>query len=79
MVVMGSNVVGPRVKTARMALRPPLTQYALAVRLQLNGWDISRSGIAKIEIKLRKVTDVEILLLAKVLGVTVAWLFDQTD
>jgi transcriptional regulator with XRE-family HTH domain len=55
-----------------------MTQRELAERLQLSGWDISRSGIAKVETGLRKVTDVEVALLAEALGVHVAWLFDQT-
>lgn len=74
---MSSNVVGAQVRTARLSHRPRMTQRELAVRLQLKGWDISRSGIGKIEIGLRKVTDVEVALLARALGVTVAWLFDE--
>lgn len=75
MIVMSNNVVGPCVRMARRAYRPPMTQRELAERLQLKGWDISRCGVAKIEIGLRKVTDVEVVLLAEALGVTVSWLF----
>jgi len=78
MVVMSSNVVGPRVRTARLEHKPPVTQRQLAERLQLDGWDISRAGIAKIEAGLRKVSDIEVTLLARTLSVSVAWLFDTS-
>ncbi len=41
------------------AVIPPLTQAALASRLRLAGWEISRAGAAKIEIGIREVTDIE--------------------
>ncbi len=36
------NIVGKRVQEARQKFRPPLSQEALAVRLELDGWKISR-------------------------------------
>ena len=74
-----NNIVGKRVKLARLQCSPRMTQQALAVRLQLDGWDISRSGVAKIELGLRRVTDKEVVRLAKALSVPVAWLFEETD
>lgn len=56
-----------------------MTQEALALRLQLDDWDISRSGIGKIEIGLRQVTDTEVVKLAKALDVSVAWLFGKSE
>ncbi len=56
-----------------------MTQEALALRLQLDDWDISRSGIGKIEIGLRQVTDVEVVKLAKALDVSVAWLLGKSE
>lgn len=79
MIVMNNNVVGSRVRTARLAHRPAMTQRELAERLQLGGWDVSRSGIAKIEARLRKVTDVEVVLLARALDVAVAALFLDSE
>lgn len=66
-------------KLARLRHKPRLTQQALAVRLQLSGWDIERSGVAKIEAGIRQVTDIEVFHLAKALEVSVAWLFDETE
>ena len=71
------NIVGSRVKLARCRFKPRMTQEALAVKLQLEDWDIARSGIAKIEVGIRQVTDVEVAKLAKVLEVSIAWLFGE--
>lgn len=72
---MGNNLVGPVVKTYRVGHVPPMTQSELAARLQLAGWEISRTGVAKIELGLRRVTDVEVWHLANALGVSVRMLF----
>jgi hypothetical protein len=42
------------------------------------GWDISRESLAKIESKLRSVTDIEILKLGKVLEVHHSALFPDS-
>jgi DNA-binding XRE family transcriptional regulator len=44
-----------------------LSQEALAAKLQLAGWDLSRAGVSKIEAGLRRVNDAETWMLAKVL------------
>ena len=56
-----------------------MTQVALASRLQLAGWDISRVGAAKIESGIREVTDIELMKLAEVLHVTAGWLLGEID
>lgn len=66
------NVVGPRVRQARSNSR--LTQARLAARLQVRGIKIDRSGVAKIEGRIRQVSDTELLVLADALGVSPAWL-----
>lgn len=68
------NIVGTRVREARYLSEKKITQADLAVRLQLQGWEIDRVGVAKIEIGLRQVTDIEVKKLAKALNVSVAWL-----
>lgn len=67
------NVVGPQVRRLRMAAA--LSQEALATRLQLSGWDLSRAGLSKIESGLRRVNDAETWMLAKVLGCGLTDLF----
>jgi transcriptional regulator with XRE-family HTH domain len=69
---MFNNLVGERVRLAR--LDQNMTQEDLAAKLELDGWPISRAGIAKIEIGIRKVTDIELMRLSKALKVSPNWL-----
>lgn len=69
------NIVGGRVKEARLLFNPKLTQSDLAAKLQVLGWKIDRAGVAKIEAGLREVSDIEIVKLAKALNVSISWLF----
>ena len=71
------NIVGKRVQEARSNFRPPLSQEELAVRLELEGWKISRGTLSKIEAGIRQVTDFEIMVLAKTLKVAPEWLLDK--
>jgi hypothetical protein len=68
------NLVGKRVRKARLKHKPPLTQKLLSDRVIKMGVQIDRAGVAKIEVGLRHVLDYELVALAKALGVTVAWL-----
>ena len=68
------NIIGPRVRQARLRSRPRLTQQQLADRVSSMGAPINRAGIAKIEIGLRSVRDYEFLVLAKALNVSATWL-----
>jgi hypothetical protein len=68
------NIIGPRVRQARLRSRPRLTQQQLADRVASTGANIDRAGIAKIEIGLRCVCDFEVLVLAKALNVSISWL-----
>jgi transcriptional regulator with XRE-family HTH domain len=71
------NIVGPKVKQARLTQQPLLTQNELAIRLQILGWDIDRFGISKLERGERQVTDKELLLLAKALNVSILVLLNE--
>lgn len=68
------NVVGSRVRQARKAAKPPITQIDLIARLQVLGMAIDQSGLSKIENGRRPVSDMEVLSLTKALKVSVAWL-----
>lgn len=63
------NIIGPKVKQLREAQH--LTQEEFAARCNLVEWDISRSTLAKIESQVRRVTDNEVALLAKVLKIEI--------
>lgn len=71
------NVVGPKVKKARISKSPGISQAELAIKLQTLGWDIDRFGVSKIERGERQVTDKEVLLLAKALSVSVRELLGE--
>ena len=61
------NNIGPQVRRRRYALG--WSQSMLATKLQLAGFDISRSGVSKIEARLRFVDDKDLMYLAEVLKV----------
>jgi hypothetical protein len=67
-----NNNVGPQVRRRRYAL---WSQSVLAKKLQLSGFDISRSGVSKIEARLSYVDDKALLYLAEVRKVQVQELF----
>src|SRR5436309_9649399 len=71
----GLNVIGPQVKKWRT--RKGWSQETLARKLQLHGWSISRNSLAKLELRLRRVPDCEIIFLAKALGVHYGELFPK--
>lgn len=60
--------IGKNIK--RLRENAGLTQEALAIQLQLNGCDITRSSIAKIEVAQRHVYIDEIILLKELLNVS---------
>jgi len=63
----------------RLRLRAGLTQDLLATRLQLAGCDITRSAVAKIEVAQRHLYPDEIVLIARILGVTCDELLKTED
>ena len=62
-----SRCIYPRIKMH-------LSQKALAVRLKLEGVELERDCISRIEIGTRFVADYEIKMIAKTLNVSVLWL-----
>lgn len=75
--VKDKNIVGSRVRQARKAAKPPITQMDLVARLQISGMAIDQSGMSKIESGVRPVSDKEVVVLAKALDVSVAWLLGE--
>ena len=69
------NICGKRVKEARRRLK--LSQENLAARLQVEGVNIERDSVSRIEIGTRFVADYELLALSKILGVTPAYLLGE--
>ena len=65
-----NNISGVKVRTLRRAKVPKMSQRALADQLQLHGLDVGKNAIQEIESGKRFVTDIELKVLAQVLGVT---------
>lgn len=70
------NHVGPQVRRLRSVNQ--WSQSDLAAACQLHGWDAGRDIVARIESSLRQITDHELIVLAYVLGTTVAELIGET-
>ncbi|MCI8688902.1 MAG: helix-turn-helix transcriptional regulator [Oscillibacter sp.] len=70
------NLCGRQVAVLRKARTPKLSQRGLADLLQLNGLDLDKNAIQRIESGQRFVTDIELKALAHMLGVTVAGLLE---
>lgn len=68
------NKIGPNIRKIRESQK--LTQEQLVARCNLLEWNISRSTLAKIESQVRRITDIEIALMASALKVSVQELFD---
>lgn len=66
------NISGQRIREARLKLR--LSQTNLAVQMKLEGVEIERDSISRIEIGTRFVTDYEIRAFSKILNVSASWL-----
>ena len=62
------NILGPGIRRVRETRG--WSQDDLARRLQIAGWDVDRTLIARIELRTRCITDMELLALAKTCGVT---------
>jgi transcriptional regulator with XRE-family HTH domain len=71
------NVVGARVRKARLSSNPSVSQDDLSGKLARLGVQITQTGISKIENGERYLMDYEIVAIAKALKVTVAWLFGE--
>ena len=68
------NIIGKRVREARLKATPIITQQDLSARLEVLGYNIDRVSISKIEAGDRFVADYEVVGLAKTLCVNVEWL-----
>ncbi len=67
------NIVGSNIQLIRT--KNGWTQEQLAAKCNLLEWNISRSTIAKIESKVRRVTDIEVKVLATALNTNIESLF----
>lgn len=68
-----------RRQSAGSTAKKRLTQEALAAKLQIEGVTMERDSLSRIEIGTRFVTDYELKVIAKVLGVSPLWLIDDEN
>lgn len=71
---INKNIIGHRVRQARLAFNPPLTQENLSAKLDLLDIKIDRISISRIESGNRFVADYEVVALSEALNVSVSWL-----
>ena len=70
-----NNISGLRVKELRKALQ--ISQRELSDRLQVVGLDIDKNAVQRMESGQRFITDIEVISLAKVFGITVEELLES--
>ena len=73
------NICGERVRLGRALQKPPMTQDDLARKIQFMGMDMTPLIISRIEKNQRHVCDAELRILAKALGVSMAWLCGDSN
>ena len=79
MFLIRGNICGDRVRLGRAMQKPSMRQEDLAREINLRGMEITPLIISRIEKNQRHVCDSELLMLAKVLGVTMEWLCGAED
>lgn len=70
-----NNIAGVKVAQLRKTLR--ISQRELADRLQVVGLDIDKNAVQRMESGQRFITDIEVISLAKVFGITVEELLES--
>ena len=71
------NIIGRKIRAARMMQNPPVSQEDLMARLNRRGIYFDRSAISRIENQGRFVRDYEIRAIADSLKVSIDWLFGR--
>ena len=71
-----NNICGAKVRRYRLAVPQKTSQRKLADLLQVEGLDLDKNAIQRIESGSRFVTDIEIKMIAQVLGVSYQDLLD---
>lgn len=72
-----NNISGKNIKRIRLEQVPRLSQRALADKLQIQGIDLDKNAVQRIESGQRFVTDIELLAFSKVLKVSLEVLLEM--
>jgi HTH-type transcriptional regulator, cell division transcriptional repressor len=73
------NVIGARVRQARLKRNPAVSQDDLAGKLAVQGIVMDRTAVSRIENQSRYVMDYEAAAIASALKISVAWLFGESN
>ena len=65
-----NNICGEKIYELRIKSVPKMSQRALAEKCQLNGVDVDKNAIQRIESGQRFVTDIEIVCLCKIFNIS---------
>ena len=76
---MSKNIIGERLKEARVKSNPKITQKDLLIRLELREIFLDKTSISKIEAGNRPVSDIELVAIADAVNVTPHWLLKIDD
>lgn len=63
-----NNICGEKIYALRKAHVPKMSQRILAEKLQINGIDVDKNAVQRIESGERFVTDIELRVLAQILN-----------
>ena len=74
-----NNLCGEKIYLLRKQLRPRVSQRAFAEKLQLNGIDLDKNAIQRLECGKRFVTDIELKVFAQILNTTTDELLNTDD
>ncbi|MBQ2715107.1 MAG: helix-turn-helix transcriptional regulator [Clostridia bacterium] len=70
-----NNICGIKIAELRKNYQPKMSQRKLADKCQLNGIDIDKNAIQRIESGQRFITDIELLCFCKIFNVSADQLF----
>jgi len=73
------NIIGARVRQARLNRNPAVSQDDLAGKLAAQGILMDRTAVSRIENQSRYAMDYEAAAIARALKVSVAWLFGESS
>lgn len=65
-----NNICGEKIFALRKQVNPKMSQRILAEKLQINGIDVDKNAVQRIESGERFVTDIELKVLAKIFNVS---------
>jgi hypothetical protein len=72
------NIIGARVRQARLKCQPAVSQDDLVGKLAARGILLDRTAISRIESQSRYVMDYEAVAIAHALRISVAWLLGES-